>query len=179
MTVIFVKNPTKLKEVRMEQLLFEPIIVQCSSFDADAILERLQHDIMAGRSINELEAIYLPLFHSTKLNPTELFVESATLIKTMQVDDTQKRKMLALLIVLSGKIVDSNQLSALAEEVAKMGNVIIEVFEERGRKAEKEETAKKMIAKGYDSIEIIELTGLSLERVGELRSSTRLEAAPA
>ena len=179
LTVIFVKNPTKLKEFRAAQLLFEPIIVQCSKFDADAILDRLRHDIAVGKPINELEAIYLPLFHSAKLTPTELFVESAALIKDMNVDDTQKRKMLALLVVLSGKIVDSNQLNALAGEVAKMGNVIIEVFEERGRNAEKEETAKKMIAKGYDSIEIIELTGLSLDRVGELRSSTRLEFTPA
>ena len=33
-----------------------------------------------------------------------------------------------------------------------MGNVIIEVAEEYGRNSEKEETARKMIAKGYDSL---------------------------
>ena len=57
-----------------------------------------------------------------------------------------------------------------------MGNIIIDVAEKRGENRVKEETAIKMISKGYDSLEIIELTGLSIERVGELRSDLRREA---
>ena len=72
-TVVFVKNPTALTEVRTEQLAFKPIIVQCSKIDADTILGRLKEDIKEGRPVNELEAIYLPLFHSKKLSPTALF----------------------------------------------------------------------------------------------------------
>ena len=84
LTVIFVKNPTQLKELRTAQLLFEPIIVQCSNFDADAILDRLEKDIAAGVPVNELELVYLPLFQSTKFSPTEIFKESTRLIGELQ-----------------------------------------------------------------------------------------------
>jgi predicted transposase/invertase (TIGR01784 family) len=99
----------------------------------------------------------------------------------MQADDGHKRKMLALLITLSGKIVEKAELLKVMEEVKKMGNVIIEFFEELGekrgidlgREQKSEETAKKMIAKGYDLLDIIELTGISADR---LREIAKLEA---
>ena len=112
-TVIFVKNPTKLKEVRTAQLLFEPIIVQCSSFDADAILDRLKKDIAAGMVVNELELVYLPLFQSTKFSPTEIFKESTRLIGNLQIEDEHKRKIYALSILLAGKVVDESAIEAV------------------------------------------------------------------
>jgi len=66
-----------------EQMDFKPIIIQCSQIDADAMLAKLKADIAAGTSINELEAIYLPLFHSKNLTPTGLFAESVDIIKSM------------------------------------------------------------------------------------------------
>ena len=47
-TVIFVKNPTKIKELRTEQITFTPVIVQCSEIDADEMLNSLQKDIAEG-----------------------------------------------------------------------------------------------------------------------------------
>ena len=183
LTVIFVKNPTKLKKVRTAQLLFEPIVVQCSGFDADAILNKLERNIAADAVINELELVYLPLFQSTKLSPTEIFKESSRLIRNLKVEDEHKRKIYALSILLAGKVVDESAIEAVLEEVKMTGNIILDVAEKRGEKRGekrvKEETAIKMISKGYDSLEIIELTGLSIERVSELRSNLRREAAPA
>jgi len=174
-TVIFVKNPTKLTGIKTEQMDFMPIIIQCSQIDADAMLAKLKADIAAGTPINELEAIYLPLFHSKNLTPTGLFAESVDLIKSMQADDNHKRKTLALLITLAGKVVDREQLDALAKEVMTMGNVFIEYFEERGEKRNQEETAKRMLAKNMDILDIIEVTGLSTERIRELRESLTKE----
>ena len=183
LSVIFVKNPTKLKEVVTTQLFFKPIVVQCSSFDADAILDKLKKDITAGVAVNELEIVYLPLFQSAKYNPTEIFKESTRLIGKMQVEDEHKRKIYALSILLAGKVVDVSALEAVLEEIKVMGNIIIDVAEKRGEirgeNRVKEETAIKMISKGYDSLEIVELTGLSIERVGELRSDMRRAAMPA
>jgi hypothetical protein len=167
-TVIFVKNPTALTELKTEQVHYKPIIVQCSKIDADAILKRLKADVDAGKPINELEVVYLPLFGSIQFTPTELFLKSAELIKAMQTDDGHKKKMFALLITLSGKIVEQAELDKIAEEVKKMGNVIIEYFEERAIAKNSEETAKKMLAKGYDLLDIIELTGISAERLREI-----------
>ena len=56
-----------------------------------------------------------------------------------------------------------------------MGNVIIEVFErageKRGAERREEEIAKNMLAKGIDLLDIIEVTGISTERMRKLRES--------
>ena len=182
-TVIFVKNSTNLTEIKTEQLHFKPIVIQCTTIDADAMLDRLKNNIASEKPINELEAVYLPLFSSAKFSPTELFLESAKLIRDMQTDDQHKRKISALLIAVAGKIVDSVQLDNLAEEVSVMGNVIIEYFEKRGiehgmergieRGAERcqEEIAKNLLFMGMDALEIIKATDISAERLIEIRNN--------
>jgi len=179
-TIIFLKNPTVQTELKTRQIHFTPIIVQCSKVNADEILDGLKNDIATGKTINELSLIYLPLFSSTKLNPAELFMESAKLIHDMQADDNHKKKIYALLITLMGKEVDQVEMEALAKEVAKMGNTVIEYFEEKGRKRgvedNKEETARKMLAKGMDTLDVIDVTGLSTERIRKIRESMSNES---
>ena len=50
-----------------------------------------------------------------------------------------------------------------------MGNQILEYAEERGmqlgEERNKEEVARKMVAKGYDTLDILELTGISPENL--------------
>jgi hypothetical protein len=75
---------------------------------------------------------------------------------------------MALLVTLGGKIVERDQLEIIEEEVKKMGNVIIEYFEEIGAKRKGEEDARRMVAKGYDVLDIIEITGISAERLREI-----------
>ena len=178
-TVIFVKNPTKLTGVETEQLSFRPIIVQCSKIDADVILAKLRKAVAENRPINELEAIFLPLFRSENLNLTQLFLESKKLIMAMEADDRRKHKILALLITLAGKEVDKELLDATLEEVKNMGNAFIEYFEERGEKRgiklgeerRQEEIAEKLLALGIDILDIIEATGISPERIREMRKA--------
>ena len=98
------------------------------------MLSDLQKDIAAGKPINELKLVYLPLFRSVKFNPNELFKESAKLTKELQVDDEQKRKIYALSVVLASKVVDKSTIKAVLEEVKKMGNVILEVSESMGER---------------------------------------------
>ena len=106
-----------------------------------------------------------------------MFLKSAGVIKAMQADENRKRKTLA------GKIVDHAHLDALAEEATTMGNVFIEYFEERGKKQgvehTREETARIMLAKSMDLLDIIEITGFSAERLRELRDSVHKESASA
>ena len=185
-TVIFVKDPVTVTEVNWEQLRFAPKIVDCSKINADETLARLKRNIAQNAPVNELEVLYLPLFHSETLSATALFKESAALIKTMHTEDKMKMKLYALSMVLVRRIVDPAELEALWEEVKRMGNVIIEFAESYGEKrgikigekrGEKrgiqmnaEETARKMAAKGYDIQDIVEMTGVSLERLKELLS---------
>ena len=180
-TVIFVKNPTALTEIQTEQVNFKPIIVQCSNIDADVMLDRLQSDISEGKPVNELELVYLPLFNSDKFSPTELFKESTKLIRDLQVDDNQKQKIYALSIVLASKVVEQNQLDKALKEVILMGNIIIETAEKmgekRGEKRKMEETAQNLILMGFDSLDIIKATGISIERLAEIREALRGEEA--
>jgi hypothetical protein len=175
-TVIFVKNPTARKEIKTEQFTFTPKIVQCSEIDADEILDRLKKGIAEGKPINELELIYLPLFHSTKYTPTELFKESTALISEMRAEDDLKRKVAALSIVLASKVVDKVVLEKYIGELKRMGNVIIEVFEEYGKKQANEAAARKMIADKMDSLDIMKYTGIDAEQLLKLRDSMRVEA---
>jgi hypothetical protein len=183
-TVIFVKNPVYIDKIKTEQFIFAPIIVQCSQIDADKALIKLKAAIVNGEPVNELELIYLLLFKSIKYNPTELFNESAKLITSMKVEDQHKQKIAALLIVLAGKVVDKTVLERYAEEVKRMGNAVLEYFEElgevrgkklgeelgeeRGKKIKEAETAARMLSKGYSSNDILELTGITKERLNEI-----------
>jgi hypothetical protein len=81
---------------------------------------------------------------------------------------------------MGGKIVEWDKLEKTIEEAKKMGNLIIEYCEEvgekrgieigieRGIELKGEEDAKKMVAKGYDLLDIIEITGISAERLREI-----------
>jgi hypothetical protein len=181
-TVIFVKNPVRINNIKTGQLTFEPVIVKCSDFDADAILDKLKKAIAGGEPVNELELIYLPLFKSLSYTPTELFTESAKLITAMHADDKFKQKIASLLTVLSGKIVDKSVLDKYAEEVMYMGNAVIEYFqekaeergiklgEERGKKLMEVETVLRMYNKGLSSEDIINYTGISQERLDQILS---------
>ena len=177
-TVIFVKEPTDLTGINEDRLIFKPIIVQCSEIDADAMLEELKKDIAEGKSINELKLIYLPLFRGRTLDATGLFLESTKLIRAMKSDEEIKRKVFTLAILISGKVVDSKVLDKIYEEVMMMstGNVILDYAENRGAEREKEETARRMLADRVDPLDIIKYTGISAERLSELRNSLRNEA---
>jgi len=177
-TVIFVKEPTKLTGINLERLVFKPLIIQCSNIDADAMLDDLKRNIDEGKPINELKLVYLPLFRGRSLDSTGLFLESTQLIRTIDVEEPLRHKIFALAILIAGKIVDRDVLKKIYDEVRVMstGNVIIDVAEEYGAERRAEEIAQKMLAKNMDVLDIIEVTGLSTERIRVLRESMRTKA---
>ena len=177
-TVIFVKEPTALTGIDLERLVFKPIIVQCANVDADAMLDELKRDIEDGKPINELKLVYLPLFHGKALDATGLFLESTKLIRSMKVEEQLKQKMLSLAILIAGKVVNPDALSQINEEVKLMGtgNVILDFAEEYGAKREKEETVKRMLLKGCKLSDIVDFTGIDIDRLVELKDAVQSEA---
>jgi hypothetical protein len=175
-SVIFVRDPVQTRALNWEQLKFTPIVIDCSTIDADAILAKLRRGMAEGAPVNELELIYLPLFRSETLTPTGLFKASQALIQELPTDDRLKQKICALSILLAGKIVAPPELAAAWKEVKRMGNIILEFAEAQGFKdgmtegvaQNTEATALKMRTKGYDPQEIIELTGIDPERLREI-----------
>jgi len=180
-TVVLVKNPTALQEINTPYLMFRPIVVQCANINADKILDNLRADIDAGKPINELQLIYLPLFASTKYNPVELFKESTQLIHKMQTNDNERRKLYALVTVLSKKIVPKDMMKKYLREVDMRDNVIIQAAEEIGaereRKRERERMAIILLKDGIDVLDVIKYTLLSVDEVRELRDAVRREEA--
>jgi predicted transposase YdaD len=140
------------------------------------------------------DASFFTRFLGIYYTPTELFVESAKLISKMQETDKHKQKIGALLIVLSNKVVDETVLEKYVEEVRRMGNVILDFFEkigveeglerglalgeERGLKLGEERRQRneadivlKMLAKGYNTQDILEITGINQERLNQIATS--------
>ena len=179
-TIIFVKEPTSLTGIEESRLAFKPIIVQCSNIDADVMLAELKNDVSDGKAINELKLVYLPLFRGT-LDANGLFLESAKLIRAMKADDSLKQKVSALAILIAGKVVDEHILDKVYKEVKMMysDNVILKVAENHGANREKEETVKRMLVMGLDPLDIIAATGISAERLREMRENMKNETIPA
>ena len=170
-TVIFVKEPTTLTGIHEDRLEFKPIIVQCSKVDADVMLDELKQDISEGKQVNELKLVYLPLFKGRTLDATGLFLESTKLIRAMKIGNDLKRKIFTLAILIAGKVVDNKVLDEIYDEVIMMstGNVILDYAENRGAERRAEEIAGKMLTKHMDVLDIIEVTGLSVEKIREIR----------
>ncbi|MHC6203022.1 RpnC/YadD family protein [Breznakiellaceae bacterium SP9] len=86
-------------------------------------------------------------------------------------------KIVGLMFMLSDRLVDKNELKRIWREFMdytklKVFQVAEEVGEERGMEKGIEKTAEKALRKGYSLEEIQDLTGLSLERIQELKSAT-------
>jgi hypothetical protein len=160
-TVIFTKERASRTGIRSRQLSFEPIVVDCSKIDADKKLFNLKRYVRDGEEINELELLYLPLFHSTQFTPTDLFKESFNMILGLKVNEETKSKLLGLLITLTGKVVEPGALVEVYERMRKMGNRIFEYWDSNARKEEKEEIAKKLLSMGSSPDFIKEATGVS------------------
>jgi len=181
-TVIFVKEPTTLTGIDFERLMFKPIIVQCANIDADAMLDELKRDIEAGKPVNELKLVYLPLFKGKTLDATGLFLESAKLVRSMKAEDWLKQKVLSLAMLISGKVVDSEALNQIYDEVEMMntGNAFWDVATARGAingaREKSEEVALKLLSDNFDVLDIIRYTGIDAERLKELRDTMNTEA---
>jgi len=125
-TVIFVKEPHSIASLDYEMLQFKPIIINCGDYNADEILAKMKKQLVAGEALNELEAIYLPLFKSATYSPAELLTESIRLVNAAEMDDEQKLKISALMLVLSKKIVSAEKLESIWIELKMMR---IKIFE--------------------------------------------------
>ena len=86
-----------------------------------------------GTPVNELEAIYLPMFKSTTHGPEALLHESVMLIRQLDyLSEEQRLKIIALALMVSNKIVSKEELSKLWEVAKMMKLKILEVAEEQG-----------------------------------------------
>jgi len=99
-------------------------------------------------------------------------------MRSLNIENQFKQKALSLAILIAGKVVDPEVLRQIYEEVKLMstGNVILDVAEEYGAKREKEETVRRMLLKGCTLSDIVDFTGINIDRLVELKDATQSEA---
>ena len=166
-TVIFVKDSHSQESLNYEMLMFTPIVINCGEYNADLILSNLKEQAVKGEKLNELEVIYLPLFKSERYNPEELLMESIRLINAAQIDNNQKRKISALTIVLSNKLVDANKLEELWRELVMMNIKILDYAEKKGEEKGIEKGEKKAEERMKHIKELFSKNNLSPKEISE------------
>ena len=132
-TVILTNIAPSVSSINHSCLMFHPIIVNLGTRDADSTIQRLRRQISDKTPINELEIVYLSLYHSTNLQPVEILKQCAELISQVDASDDHKRKLAALTLVASNKVVAKEDLERIWEDVKNMTKLkILEVAEEQG-----------------------------------------------
>ncbi|MHC6203567.1 RpnC/YadD family protein [Breznakiellaceae bacterium SP9] len=157
----------------------------------------MRRQIESGQEINELDLVFLPVCGSKTETVVGLLEKGVELAKRLPAAS----KIVGLMFMLSDRLVDKNELKRIWREFMdytklKVFQVAEEVGEERGMEKGVEigmergveigmgkgveigmgkgieKTAEKALRKGYSLEEIQDLTGLSLERIQELKSAT-------
>ncbi|MCL2813818.1 MAG: hypothetical protein FWD23_04385 [Oscillospiraceae bacterium] len=149
-TVIFVKDEYSVESLDYEMLQFKPVVINCGGYDADEILAKLQARASAGEPLNELEAIYLPLFKSAKYSPAELLTESIRLISAAKIGDEQKLKISALALVLSNKLVSAEKIESIWRELKMMRLKVLEYGLRQSMEEGMEKGMEEGIARGME-----------------------------
>ncbi|MDR1533159.1 MAG: hypothetical protein LBS62_13440 [Clostridiales bacterium] len=177
LSIIFTRHKPSATKLDFKALKFKPIIVCLADRDADKTLARLKKEIKNSGQVNELELIYLPLYASKNLNVTELLMESAALVRQLNIPDVMADKILAAMLVLANKLVDKNKLNNIWKEFSRMYKLkVLEVAEKqgvrkgmrKGARKEREKVAAAMLLNGVSFEFVMKVTGLSEERLAEL-----------
>ena len=146
-TVIFTMRETENISIDGESLKFYPKIINCTKWDGDSILSKLQYNIENGLEINELEMIYLPLFGSKTKKPIELLKAGKDLLLKSKTDSISKQKIMALMLLVSNKFVEKAELESIWEEFKMVAELkIVQIAEEKGM----EKGMKKGMEKGME-----------------------------
>ena len=161
-----------------------PRIINLKGRDADLALKQIEEKLSKDEPINELQLIYLPLYGSKSgKTVAELLKLALNLAPKVAKGDFELNKLQSLLVLLCGSIVSKEEISEIWEE-NKMkieGNTAIEFLHERGIEQGIEQgvvlVAKKLILRNFDLSQISDLTGLSIERLHEIKAKLNHDLA--
>ena len=130
--MVVISPSTRCKEgannIDLGCLKFSVIHLVIRGRNADEKLIQMKKEISEGRSINELELIFIPLMES-RLSREELLLETIKLEKEIT-DDSIRGKVIALTLVMSNKLVESELLDKIWEEIKMLK--ILKYAEEKG-----------------------------------------------
>lgn len=145
--------------------------IYMKSFDGDEIFVDLYNKINRKEKLteeNKLNLIFLPLMKS-KTDKNEMAIKVVELASKID-DDKEKMLYIGAIVGISDKFIDKEYVLKLKERL-KMTRVGIEIRNEgieEGIKEGKIDDAYKMVKKGFNINDIIEITGLRREEIQKL-----------
>jgi predicted transposase/invertase (TIGR01784 family) len=132
-TVIFTLKIPSVTVLDDGQFRFAPTFVLASRKNADTIMMTLRTQIAANDPFNELDLVYLPLYQSGTKTPADLLKEGVMILRSTNLDQQQKQRIALLMLTISNKIVDKQELKNIWEEFYHMTKLVaFEVAEEIG-----------------------------------------------
>jgi hypothetical protein len=163
-TVIVTNSPQTIVSYKNDVLEFKPIVIDLSARDGDALLEKIKGQIERGERVNELEMIYLPLYHSKDKSVAELFEKVITLAPKVSSNIENNQNIMLLSALLCNKFIPGPEYKRIWEVIRMYVDelFIVKMAKEEARKeARKEardekalEDAKAMLEEG-DSLDKI------------------------
>ena len=179
--IITAKEP-RYKEHTTPSMAFKPKVINLSKRNADETIESIRDKLAKGEAINELEIIYLPLYHSPSgRSIAQLFDTSIKLSTEASGENKQKKdKIKSLLVLLTSKFISKEEMKNVLEanRMNLQNNSAVEIIEgwgfERGAEIAKAETARRLAKKGLATDEIAEAVDMPLAWVEDV---LRLEKA--
>lgn len=149
--------------------------VYMKAYDGDKIYRDLERKIAGHEKLDDrdkLDLIFLPLMKSST-DQNEMAISAVELARKIE-DDEEKIFCIGAIIGISDKFIDKEYVKKL-KEMMKMTRVGMELKKEgieegrkEGIKEGKLETAMKMMQRGFQLEDIIEITGLPEEEIRNL-----------
>ena len=165
--------------IKIGSINYQVSNIYMKAFNGDEIFDDLNDKVQRKQKLTEkdkLNLIFLPLMKS-KTDKNQMAINAVELASKIT-DDKEKMLYIGAIVGISDKFIDKEYVLKLKERL-KMTRVGIELRNDgvaegkkegikEGIKEGKLETANKMVKKGFDIEDIIEITGLGREDIKKL-----------
>ncbi|MDR2752573.1 MAG: hypothetical protein LBC41_18105 [Clostridiales bacterium] len=159
----------------------KPVIINLCDLDANIAISKATDALDKGTAVNEFDLIFSPLYKSTD-TPVEVLRKVCQMVTDSNREPEWKNNILSLIILVSNKVVPTEELAGIKKEMVDMGATIAEyIYEEGatdGEARRSRETAVAGIKKGMVDSDISELSFLPITEVAEIRAELGIPAPP-
>ena len=180
-TVIFTNRKQPITHFENEMIKFTPIIINLGERDGDQLLQKIKAQIENKEPVNELELIYLPLYHSKYKNTAEMLEQVVELAPSISEIKTDNEKIMIMSAVLANKFIDVEDFSKIWEAIKMyVDDLLIVKFAKEDAKKEgrtegrtegRIEVVVRMLKKALDVETIAEYTNLTTDEVEKIKEN--------
>ena len=169
-TVVFTNRKQHTSYFENEMISFTPVIINLGERDGDALLQKIKTQIENNETVNELELIYLPLYHSKYKNVAEMLEQVVELAPLISESREENEKIMIMSAVLTNKFIDEGDFSKIWEAIKMYVDdlLIIKFAKEDAKKEGKAEGKAEGKTEGKTEVVISMLkNGLDIETIAK------------